>query len=1690
MKLIFFKKIAFCKVVRDMLSLTCLILLWAHTSEQTIDTNNTESAHEPVASLRTYVDGYTIVSDEQRSCFSPGELIKRGNPMGCGHGCQYVDEAFAAPPEATSTYARGPDFYGRPHPLVGPPDAWPHSGHSDYAWTARRPNEGSVFITFRVHIPVIVTGMEVFEVNNPGAIIKIEGRRIVEAVGEDDEQWLLLWEGPPSPLVENEFLQLDGNRVDSARVWKPPISAPRAKLLNEFRFSLNTSSVEGFSAIDAVKVLGDLEDGMPASDFRPHCKSEGEDNCWTPCRDADVVTHERLEATIELLTDAISWLPRLLRVVAGPPRLVLPLPQNVDRTWFGCGDIQLPKELFTAGIAGAKLAIFPTIRPASQPLSVATCYRAEGGSGRPIAIRINIVPQFAEGATGSSSVEAAKDAILQRIFHAIGWSSEYRPRLTHLWGEEAYQELYPCDNSTRCDVGWSTRNRLVLRSPGILRQAAMHFGVSAQALGAVELEQSGGYAGEALKLRIYNGEVMTPSAFLERAAHDPIAGWSFPHRLDARAKSNISLGLLEDLGWYFPVYEAAEVLPWGYRRGLDFALNPCNSWPDPDHLYTCPTVSGAGSSFDVDALGRSGCNALRTHVGVCRYINHNHPRQGAYTYFTHPIIAANYGGESQFADFCPLVVPEPSGIFHVPDSVDTVDCRVDQSAESIGTDNFQRRGPGSACFSGQLSNMKPIAGCYVHYCTAFGELSLQVGHQVMACPTEGGEVTFDAFGVTLSCPPSSELCPQYRFAVAPSVHATAVECSRTRSSCRPPSRISTPHLRIALQLNNFRIGADGTVAVFLNGNLLKLIASDPNPGEFRKIIELDNLPEATEAELRFDLVDNTFSPLYSDVHQISIVFGPYRAFVDSVLSASSEYQPFRQVPGDVPLPASALVGEPDQIRAEHSTGSKAWSPSRGGAGEENVTLQFAAALYPTRLILFESLSPGSLTLVEAQHPNGTFEALWAGRRDPLREALPGFPEHEGYLSSRGTKAIVLRESAGLKTNKLRLTFGTPSWPEIDTVQLEGYTELLPTVRFLDGVGSSKEVVVPRGGSRQAHLHFHVGGNSTLFWRIEPASPDSEWPDWLEPRLPSGSLLQADGSTLNVSFSVLAPGGSPASEAVDLVVRNAMLPDEPASRLFSFRLTRLVDFSIRPQQPPVQCYHGNVIQPLDPESPAVCMCFPGAYGQACEFLACPSNCSSPVGPQALTPGSALRGFCDHLTGVCRCLPGYLGIDCSGEDGDCYLLHSGTCRAGWRAGRYVLNTEDENTINKGFGELPKGFLCPEEDNDCYRNVVVLQFCCRIPKQPGCPFDEQAPETPCKASACENVSFSWTSPECLVSVQDYCFFHPEDAGCNAFRPVPTPPSFCPLELALLWCMGPGAENEECAEVLGAVPQEPSGCAFLPEEGNPCEDPQCQQSTLSGECRPKILQWCGEHPEDPECDAHVAGDGCLFLPGSPPCMEAACLPESYSEHECRAVINFHCRSIPGQEDPECRMEGYGDPPPHAQPAHSACPWDAIRAYCGGEHGAPTASCRLLRAYGVFPGPPSPLRPVTDSAARAAAASLKREAGLEAEAAQADFDRFAIDRERERRSRVTRYVAYLKLFHVLDRNSDGFLVSRELDPASRTLRAAKAELSASPVRGVWAEPLDRDTVLDALLPDRGSGNFVRFDRFAQALEELNGSYR
>jgi hypothetical protein len=150
-------------------------------------------------------------------------------------------------------------------------------------------------------------------------------------------------------------------------------------------------------------------------------------------------------------------------------------------------------------------------------------------------------------------------------------------------------------------VGNATR---MLVTPGLVSVARQHF--ACPTLAGVELEDDGGQgsAGSHWEERQMMSEYMgaAPSGF-------------------RNVKSNLTLALLQDSGWYKVNYAAADILRWGYRQGCHF-LNTCGS---QSSIGWCSIQSNLQCSFDRSGIGEcsksgkymDGCPVTRNHWRTC-----------------------------------------------------------------------------------------------------------------------------------------------------------------------------------------------------------------------------------------------------------------------------------------------------------------------------------------------------------------------------------------------------------------------------------------------------------------------------------------------------------------------------------------------------------------------------------------------------------------------------------------------------------------------------------------------------------------------------------------------------------------------------------------------------------------------------------------------------------------------------------------------------------------------------------------------------------------------------------------------------------------------------------------------------------------------------------------------------------------
>lgn len=105
---------------------------------------------------------------------------------------------------------------------------------------------------------------------------------------------------------------------------------------------------------------------------------------------------------------------------------------------------------------------------------------------------------------------------------------------------------------------------------------------------------------------------------------DPVAGQK--PLFNRHIVSNITLGLLEDSGWYLPDYTKAGHLSWGKDAGCDFIAQDCSTYSSahPDQVYFCSSESDLGCVSDNTAIGHcskndqtlNGCMTIETFVNT------------------------------------------------------------------------------------------------------------------------------------------------------------------------------------------------------------------------------------------------------------------------------------------------------------------------------------------------------------------------------------------------------------------------------------------------------------------------------------------------------------------------------------------------------------------------------------------------------------------------------------------------------------------------------------------------------------------------------------------------------------------------------------------------------------------------------------------------------------------------------------------------------------------------------------------------------------------------------------------------------------------------------------------------------------------------------------------------------------------
>eukprot|EP01006_Ploeotia_vitrea_P029783 TRINITY_DN62254_c0_g1_i1.p1 TRINITY_DN62254_c0_g1~~TRINITY_DN62254_c0_g1_i1.p1 ORF type:complete len:1105 (-),score=70.13 TRINITY_DN62254_c0_g1_i1:18-3158(-) len=452
--------------------------------------------------------------------------------------------------------------------------------------------------------------------------------------------------------------------------------------------------------------VGELEDNLLGQPGLA-CSRELPVDCWYMCANADVVTPNQKSRILQTLESVV--LPQLSELYQ-VPRLIGNL-RLTAQLRFRCPDIPLHQTHLLAGAQGVDYLVYVVARPMGYLGDViataSECQQAD--NGRPVFGFININPQ-------ETSVRNAKfaDFLLHEMHHALGFSA----------GKFA-AVLGPKDQfQTILSKTVPSYNLTVISSPKVLELAREHF--NCPSLRGVELENGGssGTGSSHWEKRILVDDLMTGAA------------------VEHAKLTSMTLGVMEDLGFYRPNYTLARDTLWGKLQGCPFVEGLCgNTWPA--EVEGTSTAGSDGPRYICTALegfASRGCTMDHRDIGKCNLVRYNTPIEPSqFRYFP---ADARLGGSDVLLDYCPVFLTAEGGDCEQ----ETLNSRISlDRGEFYGTSRHPTE-PGqynwlSRCHRAQISPAQSPFGndillnpaCFPTVCTG-GILRVRVGEIWFPCP--------------------------------------------------------------------------------------------------------------------------------------------------------------------------------------------------------------------------------------------------------------------------------------------------------------------------------------------------------------------------------------------------------------------------------------------------------------------------------------------------------------------------------------------------------------------------------------------------------------------------------------------------------------------------------------------------------------------------------------------------------------------------------------------------------------------------------------------------------------------------------------------------------------------------------------------------------------------------------------------
>jgi hypothetical protein len=374
------------------------------------------------------------------------------------------------------------------------------------------------------------------------------------------------------------------------------------------------------------------------------------------CTAADVITNTKRNNTIQIIDDINNYFVSRIQLKTVRVNGNLVLDPGPDTCGYGPG-APIPASYKSPGVAATDLLVFVTARPVNDSVSALSAVCQRDQFDRSIAAQLNVNMQLVEDSVqwrqffaplGNSALTADQvldhllplrlhtqfSMLVQELVHVLGFTvpqfSSYRTQ-TDLSQLVPYEQVI---NSTAPEFG-PTLYRLV--TPRALDQARTHFGCP-NMLG-IDLEAG---LDDSLPVPYFEKRLMFDEVLTLR-----------PGRLIV---SPVTLGLLQDMGWYRVNYAGAQSWHWGRNAGCNFVLTNCaTAW-----LTTSPSEALSNTElyqFGCAASDAEGCSYDHRARSYCNLKQWDFVLDPQFRHYSNP----NLGGGDALADFCPYFTPYTDG---------------------------------------------------------------------------------------------------------------------------------------------------------------------------------------------------------------------------------------------------------------------------------------------------------------------------------------------------------------------------------------------------------------------------------------------------------------------------------------------------------------------------------------------------------------------------------------------------------------------------------------------------------------------------------------------------------------------------------------------------------------------------------------------------------------------------------------------------------------------------------------------------------------------------------------------------------------------------------------------------------------------------------------------------------------------